>query len=217
MNNAPQPGWFTYVAWTLTSARLGPFVVPNARRRQAVHILGSVVHEVEQVAGVDQVRVLEATFIPPLRGGPRYDLVVLARGNAPVTDNLLACSRAAGMPDPSFVATARNVVRFGDTEEPAGNILLNHFLGTTDASSAVDAWTSAARWYSDELHVDNSTLLQFEQPAEFLIMNYARIPGAVLPFMAQQLLRPSFYRQVQAVLRRTGVRPFPIFLKSAGS
>ena len=75
------------------------------------------------------------------------------------------------------------------------------------------AWRAVSRWYDRALHVDNSTLLQFEQPAPFLLMNYARIPGSVPAFMAQQLLRPSFHREVRAVLRREGLRAYPIFLR----
>lgn len=212
-DSPPVPGSFTYVAWELGSPRIGPFVARNRRRNEAVEVLLTVAAEVGQLSGTARVRVLAATFIPPLKGGPRFDLVFLAHGERALRDEVLDRARSAGLPEPALAAMATNVVRFGDTDERDGNVLLNHFVGNASATDAVAAWTAASHWYSDALGVDNSTLLQFEQPCPFLVTNYARIPGAVAPFMMQQLLRPSFYREVWRVLKQTGVRPFPVFLR----
>lgn len=215
MDDAPLiPGWFTYLAWSVGSPRVGPFVLTSRRRTDAAATLTRIASAVEKLPGVARVRVLGSTFIPPLPGVPQYDLAALAHGEHPLDTELATRAREAGLPEPVLATTARNVVRFGDTDASDGNILLNHFVGKASAPVAVEAWTAATTWYSDVLGVDNSTLLQFEQPAPFLVMNYARIPGAPGPFVLQQILRPSFHQQVGKVLDRAGVRPLPVFLKA---
>lgn len=211
------PGWFTYLAWTLGSPRIGPFVLPDGRRDEMARSLVSICAELEDLPGAGRVRVLVSTLVPPLRGGPRYDVVLLARGEDPIGAEAVARVQRAGLPQPTLVATARNTVRFGDTDAVDGTILLNHFVGDVTPSEAETAWTEASRWYADVLHVDNSTLLQFEQPCPFLVMNYVRIPASAGSFMVQQLTRPSFYRDVQRRLGRAGLRPYPTFLTSVTS
>lgn len=208
------PGWFSYLAWTLVTPRIGPFVLPGRRRSAATGSLLGVAGQVEQLPGAGRARVLAATFVPPLPGGPRYDLAILARGERPLVEEVAERARRAGLPEPALAASARNVVRFGDTERGDGTILLNHFAGDLTAADAVAAWSAASPWYGDVLGVDNSTLLEFEQPAPYLVMNYARIPGAVPPFLLQQRLRPSFHRRVRRVLDAAGAHPYPIFVKA---
>jgi hypothetical protein len=91
---------------------------------------------------------------------------------------------------------------------------LNHFTGPPDRSAAVDTWRQISGWYIAKTEVDNSTLLRTEEDAPYVVVNYARLPGAVVPFMLQQLLRPSFYRCVRALLKRHRLTSLPLFVRN---
>lgn len=208
---------FTYVAWEVDPRRVGPVFLESSMRSVVAHELTVISDSIAQLPGVGRVRALETTFIPPLRGAPSFDLVILARADRDLRPELLEAATSAGLPEPVLAVSAINAAKFGDTEEADGNILLNHFAGSATPAAAIDAWRSVSSWYAQVLHVDNSTLLQFDQPAPFLIMNYVRIPGRVPAFLAQQLARPSFYRNVSAVLGKVGIHPFPVFVRSIES
>ncbi|MGO8964809.1 hypothetical protein [Mycobacterium sp.] len=47
-----------------------------------------------------------------------------------------------------------------------------------------------------------------------MLVNYARPPGGVVPFMMQQLLRPSFYGYVRALLKRHRLTSLPLFVRN---
>ena len=59
----------------------------------------------------------------------------------------------------------------------------------------------------------NSTLIEFTDSQPFAVMNYASIPGPVTRFMLDQMLRPSFYRNVTGRLKKIGARPLPVFAR----
>ncbi|MDH6245541.1 hypothetical protein [Mycobacterium sp. OTB74] len=61
--------------------------------------------------------------------------------------------------------------------------------------------------------MDNSTLLAFDDASRFVIVNYASIPGPVVRFMADQLLRPSFRTNVMGPLASVDARALPLFAR----
>ncbi|TSD55404.1 hypothetical protein [Aeromicrobium piscarium] len=210
---APLEGWFTHLAWAIDLRLTGPFVRFSQKRAEHGRELARLAAELTAEEEVSTAHALEITAIPPIDGGPRYDLALLVHADEPLSDLLVERAAALGLDQPELALTARNAVRIGDTEERGGEILLNHFAGEASSEEAVGAWTSVARWYADKLGVDNSTLLEFTGEAPFLIMNYAVIPGKVVPFLVNQLLRPSFYRTVRGQLREVGITPFPLFAR----
>ena len=158
----------------------------------------------------------EASFIPPLPGMPKYDAVMLVRARTgPCADEIRDDPAVRGA-EPATVFLAANAARFGDTENPAAgvNVLLNHFVGTSDRSAAVDTWRQISGWYAAKTGIDNSTLLRTQDSAPYVVVNYARLPGAVVAFMLQQLLRPSFYRYVRALLKRHRLTSLPLFVRN---
>lgn len=60
----------------------------------------------------------------------------------------------------------------------------------------------------------DGTSLMPEQLCPLLVMNDARLPGAVPPFTRQRLLRPSFCRRVRSGLKNAGLRSVPVFRKA---
>lgn len=212
----PLSSSFVYAAWSIDPVHVGPFVRSSAVRAQRLDTIRRVARGLAQRAGIEGVRVFEASFIPPLPGMPKYDTVMLVRarsseGAADINDD----PQLRGL-EPATVFAATNAARFGDTETPAlgVNILLNQFVGPPDRSTAVDTWRQISGWYAAKTGVDNSTLLCTEENAPYVMVNYARLPGAVVPFMLQQLLRPSFYRYVRGLLKRHRLTSLPLFVRN---
>ncbi|MGO1971647.1 MAG: hypothetical protein ACTH2Q_01690 [Propionibacteriaceae bacterium] len=160
---------------------------------------------------------LEATVIAPIKGGPEYDLTLLVHSVEPLQAELIGRASESGFPEPVLALTAKNSGLIGDTEAQDGEILLNHFVGTASPQVAVETWKSVSTWYLDKLGVDNSTLLEYTGDPPFLLMNYARLPGKVVPFLAGQLTRPSFYRVVRRQLHEAGITPYPLFARRASA
>lgn len=213
----PLDGWFTYVTWGVDVRLAGPVVRASARRDGHKGHLVELARELSGAGGVRTAHALEAAFIPPISGGPRYDLAVLVHGDRAVGDDVAERAAEGGLPAPEFVLTGRNSGRIGDTEARDGEILLNHFAGPVAPQDAVEAWSAVAPWYAETLGVDNSTLLEADAGSPFLIVNYAVIPGGVVPFLAGQLLRPSFHRVVRRRLRDAGITPYPVFTRRMGA
>ncbi|WP_460887034.1 hypothetical protein [Promicromonospora xylanilytica] len=212
----PLDGWFTYVTWDIDLRLAGAVVRASARRDDHRGQLIGLAREFAGERGVRTAHALEVTFIPPIAGGPRYDLAVLVHGGSALGDEVTQRAAARGLPAPELVLTGRNSGRIGDTEARDGEVLLNHFAGSVTPQRAVEAWRAVAPWYAETLGVDNSTLLETEPDAPFLIVNYAVIPGGVVPFLAGQMLRPSFHRVVRRRLRDAGITPYPVFTRRIG-
>lgn len=209
----PLDGWFTHLAWNVDLRQVGPFVRASSRRDDLKSRLAHFAEQVLARSGVMMAHALEVAVIPPIKGHPEYDLALLVRSQEPMQTELMARTRELGFHEPEYALTARNAGLFGDTEAQDGEILLNHFKGSATSAEAVGAWKLLSTWYADNLNVDNSTLLEYSGGAPFLIMNYARLPRKVVPFLFGQLTRPSFYGFVRKQLNGAGITPFPLFAR----
>lgn len=214
--DTPLDGWFTHLAWNIDLNLRGPFVKASQRRYDYQHRLVGLAKEL-RAEGATTAHALEVTVVVPVKGGPQYDLALLVHAEDQMRDALIERTTSLGFPAPELAMTARNGGKFGDTEGQDGEILLNHFAGDTGSPVAVEAWKSVSEWYARALKVDNSTLLEFTPDAPFLIMNYAVLPGKTVPFLAGQLLRPSFYSVVRKQLHDVGITPFPLIARRLAS
>lgn len=207
------PGKFLYLAWNVHLRLIGPFVAPSSARHRTLGSLQSGLTRLESIPGMGSVRLLESTFVAPLPGAPRFDVALLINGS----DEAIAAARgllaALDIGEPSLITSASNVQRFGDTDSSDGPILLNHFTSASSPEDVASVWSGISDWYGQVLGVDNSTLLAFEDPCGYVVMNYASIPGPVVRFMAGQLLRPSFRSQVIAPLKTVDARALPVFAR----
>lgn len=206
-------GRFLYLAWNLNLRLAGPFVLPSRERRRQLDVARSVVAQLEGIPGMGDVRLFESTFVVPLPGGPRFDAALLIDGDEEAIDSARQVVERAGLGEPAFVASARNVERFGDTDSMDGPILLNHFISSRTADEVAHVWSGISDWYGRVLGVDNSTLLAFDDSSRFAVMNYASVPGPVVRFMANQLMRPSFRRYVLTPLAKVDARALPVFAR----
>lgn len=204
---------YIYIAWNVDLRTTGPFVRRSSTRDDARMLLQEIASTLRKHDNVETVRVLETTFVPPMKGIPQYDLVILVRAPQEYRHHILDQARETGLPEPSLAATVSNAGLFGETDTFDGPFMLNHFAGTADPETAVDAWKTVSQWYMNKLDVDNSTLLRFNTGEDWIIVNYARIPGPVPKFLIGQLFRPSFYRTVRAQLSEAGMSAFPIFTR----
>ena len=206
---------FVYAAWRVDPVTVGPFVRSSAVRRRKLDEIRAIVQALAQLPEVDGVRVFEASFIPPLRGMPRFDVVMLVRTQSRENAARLAEDGRLRQANPTALFLAANAARFGVTENAdAGvNYLLNHFTGSSDPSEAVAVWRKLSGWFVAKTGVDNSTLLRTEESAPYVLINYVRIPGTVVGFLLGQLLRPSFHRYVRALLKRHQLTSRPLFVR----
>lgn len=206
---------FVYAGWSVDPVRVGPFVRASRVRRSALDRLTVVARSLLEHADVLQVRLFQTSAIIPVRGVPLHDVIMLVR-----VEDLTAATAVLEHPaltasTPATMFSATNRARFGLTEDgsPAPNILLNHFTGSDDQDDAVTAWRALSAWFQAKTGIDNSTLLVPESSAPYVMVNYARIPGAVPPFMVRQVLRPSFHRYVRRMLARHQLTSLPIFVR----
>ncbi|TCP47311.1 hypothetical protein EV191_112107 [Tamaricihabitans halophyticus] len=214
--DTPLDGWFTHLAWNIDTSTRGPFVKASKQRDEYANRLVDFASTLRE-EGATTAHALGVKVIVPIKGGPRYDLALLVHATEPIRDALLQRTADLGFPTPELAMTASNGGRFGDTEGQDGEILLNHFAGDTTSANAVEAWKSVSDWYARALNVDNSTLLEFTDGAPFLIMNYAVLPGKTVPFLAGQVLRPSFYSVVRKRLHDVGITPYPLIARRLGA
>jgi hypothetical protein len=214
---APIPGTWLYLGLAADPRTIGPRVRRSTERARVIARCHALLDEVG--GDLAEATVFETVLIPPIRGVPRFDVVVLARaGVGPGDAGALAAVRAAFEADGVPVVqamTAHNVRRFGDTERTRdATFLLNHFTAA-DADTAQAAWEDISGWYAAVLGVDNSTLLRPEPAAPYALVNYVRLPIAPVPFLLRQLVSPSYYRQVRARLRAHRMAFLPLLLRPA--
>lgn len=223
MRQYPEPSFlkplnsvFVYAAWSVDPVRLGPFVRPSAVRSRKIDEFCGIAESLIRRAEVVSVRLFEASVIPPLPGMPIYDVVMLVETATRDAASTVAGERWLKEAEPAVELLATNAARFGVTDngDPRANILLNHFTGTSNRPDAVAAWRQLSAWFAAKTGVDNSTLLQTEESATYVLVNYARLPGAVVGFLLAQLLRPTFYRYVRVLLKRNHLRSLPLFVRN---
>jgi hypothetical protein len=216
----PLPSGFLYAAWSVDPVTVGPFVKRSTPRRRKIDEVSGVAAALTNLAEVEGIRVFEASFMPPLPKMPRYDVVMLLRADSRDSAARLANDAQLRRTSPATVFLAENAARFGATEngqagDGGATFLLNHFIGPSDRPAAVAVWRQLSAWYVANTGVDNSTLLRTEEPAPFVLVNYVRLRRNVVRFLLAQLLRPSFFSYVRALLNRHQLTSLPLFVREA--
>lgn len=207
------PGRFLYTAWNVHLRLIGPVVAPSQARRRKLDAIGECLTQLESIPGMGSVRLLESTFIVPLPGAPLFDVALLIDGSEEAVEAARLVVDRIDIGEPSLMTSASNVERFGDTDTYDRPILLNHFVSSRPAGEVARVWSGISDWYGQVLGVDNSTLLAFDKPSRYVVMNYAGIPGPVVRFMAGQVLRPSFRSHVLDPLKTVDARALPVFAR----
>lgn len=209
----PHPYGYVYVGASVAPPGHAPFVRRSRERDDALAEFRTLAGDLERLSGVVATTVYEAVFMPPLPGGPRFDVVLLVTTSSPAAVADVLASDAYGRLDGELVMTARNTRRIGETgDEPSATFLLNHFTAP-DPERAVAVWEGLTRWYVGEAGVDNSTLLQPLDEAPYALVNHVRIPGGPIRFLFAQFSRPSFFRSVRGALRAERMLARPVFYR----
>jgi hypothetical protein len=211
----PLTGAFAYIAWSVDPVRRGPFLSRSAIRAAKIAEIAAIADRIRLRPDIGRVRVFEATVMLPLAAMPHYDVVMLAQTATGEAAGALIDDPELAQTGPAVTFLATNAARFGvtDNDAPDAAILLNHFTGTAASAAAVATWKQLSAWFAAKTGIDNSTLLQPDQPAPFLLVNYARLPAGVVGFLLNQLLRPRFHRFVRGLLARNQMTSLPLFLR----
>ncbi|GAA4930609.1 hypothetical protein GCM10023224_07930 [Streptomonospora halophila] len=208
----PYPYGYLYAGLSVDPPR-APLVRRSAERDDALEHCRSLAGRLEARTDVVRARVFETVLIPPLKGVPRFDVLVLVEAAAPDALPGVRADEAFQEIGADLVMPAYNSVRIGDTEDPAsGTYLFNHFTAA-DGEAALRAWEDLAGWYTAKAGVDNSAPLVPLEDARFAFVNYVRLPGGAAAFMADQLLRPSFHRFVRGRLKENGMAALPLICR----
>lgn len=204
---------FLYASWNFDLKTIGPFVLPSASRKNSLKKLINTLYELKNDDSFNEIRLFDIKFIVPVRNSPQVDVVMLANGDFEIKEKFLKIlSKDLKINPPKNVMTGFNPIKFGNTDMEKSPILLNHFsFDGSDTEVLVERWHSISEWYLSKLKVNNSTLIKLDYPKPYAVMNYAAIPGPVVKFMLNQVLRPSFYRNVPQRLREIQAKSLPIF------
>ncbi|GAA3738205.1 hypothetical protein GCM10022205_25340 [Spinactinospora alkalitolerans] len=109
---------------------------------------------------------------------------------------------------PTPPETIGAMFRFGAYDVPR---VLNDFTGSP--LSSVRVWEGLTGWYTAKTGVDNSLPLQAIGASPFGFVNYARLPGRAVPFLVNQLTRPSFHTFVRRRLKTNGMVALPLLCR----
>jgi hypothetical protein len=213
----PLPGEYLYAGWTVDPPRHGPFVRRSARRDRVLDQCRALARDARTIDGVADATVFQAVLIPPLKGLPRFDIILLLRATTPEVLAQVRSLRPWQQASADFVMTARNTRRIGDTQQArSATFLFNHFTAD-DPVGAVKVWEKLAGWYTAKVGVDNSTLLQRTGEGPYPVVNYVRLPHGATRFLLAQLSRPSFHTFVRRTLRDNGMVALPVLCKGVAT
>lgn len=208
----PSTSGFLYVGLSVDPPRL-PLVRSSRTREDAVGACLAAGAALAERSDVLRTTVFEAVLMPPLEGAPRFDVTMLIETDGPESLGDVGGAAEVGAVGAELVMPAVNPTRIGTTEDPLeGVYLFNHFRAD-DADTAVRVWEDLAGWYIAKVGVDNSLPLRAVGPSPFPFVNYARLPGRAVPFLLNQLLRPSFHRFVRRRLREHGMTALPVLYR----
>lgn len=136
----PMPYGYVYLGMRIDPPARTPFVRNSTRRRDVLQECKRLARQLDALAEVVAVTVYEAVLIPPVKGSPKFDVIVLIQTTSPESITTVQTTEAYRRLDADFVMTARNLRRIGDIDHPrAGTFLFNHFTAA-DPERALRTW-----------------------------------------------------------------------------
>ncbi|WP_435112257.1 hypothetical protein [Nocardiopsis synnemataformans] len=209
---SPSTSGFVYVGLSVDPPH-APLVRSSSERDDAIEECLAAARRLSTRDGVVRTRVFEAVLIPPLKGSPRFDVMMLVETASPEhNDDVIASARFDQL-GADLVMSADNPARVGDPESPStGVYLFNHFTAR-DKEAGIRVWEGLTGWYTAKTGIDNSAPLRSVDNERFAFVNYARLPGGAASFMVNQLTRPSFHRFVRKQIKANGMVALPILCR----
>src|SRR5262245_18616434 len=202
-----------------------PFPGRSPRKTALLTQLTRLSRQLEGVEAVEKATVYRAIVTPPPSGyakehagrPARYDVVVLVETDSPdaVGDveraepyALMRQALEATAKD-LHIMTARCVKRMGDVDKSTDGLFLFNYFVAEDTEIALELWDYLAGWYWVETGLDNSTVLEPIDKADYAFVNHARWDYGAPRFAFHQFSKPSFRSYVLANLEtnKTGSVP----------
>lgn len=210
----PMPYGYVYIGMRIEPPSRVPFVRSSTKRSDVLQKCKTLARQLDTLAEVIAVTVYEAVLIPPIKGSPRFDIIVLIQTTSPQTITTVQAHEAYQFLDADFVMAARHVRRIGDIDHPtSGTFLFNHFTAA-DPERTLRTLEDVAGWFINKAGVNDSALLQPVDAAPYVFVTHIRLPCGPVRFLLR-FLKPSFRT---SVLRRLSVNQIgfaPVICKSA--
>jgi hypothetical protein len=208
----PMPYGYIYLGLRIDPPRHTPFVRNSAKRRDVIQECKRLARQLDAFAEVVAATVYEAVVIPPVRGSPRFDVIVLIQTTSPEAIPTVQATEAYQRLDADFAMAARNLRRIGDVDQPrSGTFLFNHFTAA-DPERALRTWEDVAGWFTHEVGVADSALLQPTGTSPYVFVNHVRLPSGPIRFLLG-FAKPSFRSFVATRLRANQVGNAPVICK----
>jgi hypothetical protein len=221
----PANGYIHLAAVVEPSTGPAPLPRSSAAKVRLLDRLKALGQELERVDTVDKVTVYKAVLAPPPIGyakqhhvhHARYDVVVLVETTTPETIGDVqrtepyqhlhdALAEAAS---DVHVMAARCAKSLGDVDKTRPGLFIFNYFVAEDAGVALELVDYLAGWYAVQTGLDNSTVLQPIDKADYAFVNHARWDYGLPRLMLHQFTKPSFRTYVLSnlLVNRTGAMP----------
>jgi hypothetical protein len=205
---------YIYIGMRVDPPRRIPFVRRSVRRSNALRRCTTLARQLEELPEVIAVTVYEAVLIIPVKGSPRFDIMLLIQTTTPDAVAAVKANQAYQQLDADIAMTARNIRRIGDVDSPgSGTFLFNHFTAA-DPDRALRTWEDITSWFTHEAKVDDSALLQPTGESPYVLVNHVRLPCSPIRFVLH-FAKPSFRTFVVNRLRANHIGNAPVICRLA--
>lgn len=205
----PLPYGYLYLGMRVDPPTHKPFVTRSTRRSEALRQYKELAGQIAKLPEVVLATVYQAVLIPPVKGSPRFDVIVLIRTQTPESIAVVEDTEVYRQLNPDFVMKARNVRRIGDLDASnSDTFLFNHFTAA-DSEGALRTWEDVAAWFIHKGGVDNSVLMKPVGESPFVFVNHVRLPCSPIRFLLR-FTKPSFRKHVTAKLNAYQIGNAPI-------
>jgi hypothetical protein len=206
------PYGYVYIGMRIAPPGRSPVVRSSTKRRAVLQECKRLARQLGARAEVVAVTVYEAVVIPPVKGSPRFDVIVLIQTTSPEAIPTVQATEAYRRLDADFVMTARNLRRIGDIDHPrSGTFLFNHFTAA-DPERALRTWEDITGWFTRKAGVADSALLQPTGTSPYVFVNHVRLPCGPIRFLLR-FAKPSFRTFVATRLRANQIGNAPVICK----
>ena len=208
----PMPYGYVYLGMRIDPPRHTPFVRNSTKRRHVLQECKRLARQLDALGEVVAATVYEAVVIPPVKGSPQFDVIVLIQTTSPESIATVQTTEAYQRLDADFVMTARNLRRIGNIDHPrSGTFLFNHFTAA-DPERALRTWEDITGWFTHKAGVADSALLQPTGKSPYVFVNHVRLPCGPIRFLLR-FAKPSFRTFVATRLHANQIQNAPVICK----
>ena len=201
-----------------------PFPRTSAAKRALLDRLRTIADGLEAVPDVDRATVYRSVVTPPPSGyartaahPARFDVIVLvetssgqAMNAVEMTDEYQQLHKELASSSQRLVtAPSRCIKCINDVDKSRAGVYLFNYFVVADRDKALEVWDHLAGWYMTETNLDNSTVLEPVDDADYAFVNHANWPCGTARLALRQV-KPSFFSFVRANLDASQMGSMPI-------